>query len=190
MSKEVEDIVKILEAVDAFKKEFNYNPFDNYVWREILTFDYLKSYYPTIRKLSGRYGADGCCSELNLTYIEHKSTKAKKRKRSLDFNVIGSKYQIDMSKSLDKTFQSDAFVFSLFDSDDSRYPVHIIFVHEPINVQKVKDLILEKKKLFDAKIDEKKTHVSVDLEYNELRQLGRIFDNRMSKTNIMEFFYD
>jgi hypothetical protein len=190
MSKEVDDLVKILEAIDSFMKEFSYNPFDNYAWREVLTFDYLKTYYPTIKKLPGRYGADGCCSELNLTYIEQKSTKAKKRKTSLDFNVIGSKYQIDMSKPLEKTFKADAFIFSLFDSDDSTYPIHIVFVHEPANVQKVKDLILEKQKSFDTRVVEEKTHAHIDLNYDELRPLGQIFDNRMSKTNIMEFFYD
>jgi hypothetical protein len=187
MSKEVKDLIHILEAIDAFKKEYNYNPFDNYAWREVLTFHYLKTHYPTIYKLAGRYGADGACEELNLTYIEQKSTKAKKRKKTLDYNIRGSKYQIDMSKSLEKTFKADAFIFSLFDSDDSTYPVHVVFVHDPVNVQKVKDLILEKQKSFDARVEDKKTHAHIDLNYDELRPLGQIFDNQMSKTNIMEF---
>lgn len=187
MSKEITDLVHILKAIDVFKEEYKYNPFDNYAWREVLTFDYLKTYYPTIKKLAGRYGADGLCDELNLTYIEQKSTKLKKRKKSQDYNIRGSKYQIDMSKSLEKTFNADAFIFSLFDSADSTYPIHVVFVHDPASVQKVKDLILEKQKSFDVLAENKKTHAHIDLNYDELELLGEKYGDYMPDANIMEF---
>lgn len=187
MAKEIDDLLHILESIDKFKKEYDYNPFDNYAWREVLTFEFLRSYYPTIKKLGGRYGADGVCPELNLSHIEQKSTKAKKRKSSRDYNIRGSKYQIDMSKSLEKTFKADAFIFSLFDSDDSKYPVHVLFVHEEDKVQKVKDLILSKKEVFDSLQEEKKTHAHLDLTYSELEKFGEMYGEYLPAINIMEF---
>lgn len=190
MMNEIEDLKTILKSIDDFKAKYKYNPFDNYAWREVLTFDYLKSHYPTIKKLPGRYGADGDCSELNLVHIEGKSTKCTMRKKTKDYNIRSTKYQFDLSKSLDKLLTADSFVFSLFDSDVSGYPVHVLFIHKPANVKVVKDLVLEKKNKFNTLSEDKKTHVHIDLIYEELELLGEKFGDYLPSTNIMEFYYD
>lgn len=187
MSNEIADLRNILSSIDEFKKKYDYNPFDNYVWREVLTFDFLKNYYPTIKKLGGRYGADGTCLELNLFHIEQKSTKISKRKTSNDFNIRGSRYQFDLSKSLDKILSADCFIFSLFDSDNSGYPIHVLFVYKHEHVKRIKELVLEKQKSFETLSEDKKTHAHIDLIYDELELLGERFDNQMSESNIMEF---
>lgn len=187
MSDEILKLIDILNSIDEFKKEYEYNPFDNYVWREVLTFDYLKTYYPTIKKLGGRYGADGVCPELNLGHIEQKSTKTTKRKSTNDYNIRGSRYQFDLSKSLDKILSADSFIFSLFDGYESGYPVHVLFVYKPENVAKVKELILQKQISFQELAEDKKTHAHIDLIYEELELLGEQFGEYKPATNIMEF---
>jgi len=185
-SDEVAHLLNILESIDDFKGKYGYNPFDNYAWREVLTFDYLKAHYPSIKKLAGRYGADGVCPELNLVHIEQKSVKTRKRKKTNDYNVYGSKYQIDLSKKLDKLLSADAFVFSLFDANTSSHPVNVLFIHQPENVSKVKDMILQKQKDFDKMEAEKKTHEHIDLIYSEIELLGEQFGD-YKPSNLMEF---
>ena len=187
MSTETVDLIKILNSIDGFKKTYEYNPFDNYAWREVLTFDYLKTYYPTIKKLGGRYGADGICPELNLEYIEQKSTKINKRKSTNDYNIRASRYQFDLSKSLDKILTADSFLFSLFDAAASGYPVHVLFVHKPEYVAKVKELVLQKQASFQKLAEDKKTHAHIDLIYEEIELFGEQFGDYKPATNIMEF---
>jgi hypothetical protein len=187
MSDEILDLTNILNSIDVFKKKHQYNPFDNYVWREVLTFDYLKSYYPTIKKLGGRYGADGICPELSLVHIEQKSTKTTKRKTTNDYNIRNSRYQFDLSKSLDKLLTADSFLFSLFDGDNSGYPVHVLFVYKPECVSAVKELVLQKQSSFQKMDDTKKTHAHIDLIYEEIELFGEQFGDYKPATNIMEF---
>lgn len=186
-SEEIKELVSLLQAKDSFKKKWKYDPFDNYVWREILTFDHLKQHYPTIERMTGRYGADGYCPELSLTHIEDKSTKAVKRKKTGDYAIEKSRYQFDLSKSFDKIMMADGFTFSLFDSFDSTYPIHILFIHKPANVTQVKTLIVEKKKEWDKQWAGTNRHAHIDLVYSEIEHLGEKFGKHMPSNNIMEF---
>lgn len=187
MNEEIKDLLALLKGKDAFKKKWGYDPFDNYAWREVLTFGYLQKWYPTIEKLSGRYNADGKCAEPLLVHIENKSTKLKKRKRTNDYNIASTRFQFDMSKKLDKMMASDAFIFSIFDSDTSEYPIHVLFIHKPENVQTIKDMVIQKQKHFDSLHEEKKGHVHIDLIYSEIAHLGEKYGDQMPTTNIMEF---
>ena len=186
-SEEIKELILLLEKKDCFKSKWGYDPFDNYVWREILSFDYLKKFYPTIERMIGRYGADGFCPELGLTHIEDKSTKITKRKKTNDYSIEKSRYQFDLSKSFDKVLLADGFSFSLFDTYNSTYPIHILFIHKKDNVQIVKDLIIEKKKEWDKKWAGTNRHAHIDLVYSEIEHLGEKYGEFMPSNNIMEF---
>lgn len=181
------ELFALLKLKDAFKAKWEYDPFDNYAWREEMAFGYLRKTYPTIKKIKGRYGHDGTCDELKLTHIENKSTKLKKRKRTNDYNITSSRFQFDVSKKLDKILKSDAFIFALFDSDKSGYPIHLLFVHQADNVEQIKQMVINKQKKFDSLDESKKGHEHIDLVYNDIQHLGDKFGDYMPTNNIMEF---
>jgi hypothetical protein len=172
---EIENLVSILDLITRFKKEWGYNPFDNYTWREVLTFDYLRKYFPTIERLKGRYGADGICPELEKVWIEQKSVIVVKRVKLNDYDWEKIYFEIDVSKNRDKHKNADTFLFPMFDVDSPAYPypVEVLFISEPDNVQKVKDLIAAKIEVFNQEAVRKRD--TIMLRYRELCDLSVIY---------------
>jgi len=172
---EIENLVSILNTVTEYKKDWGYNPFDNYAWREVLTFDYLRKYFPTLERIKGRYGADGICPELEKVWIEQKSVIIKKRVKLNDYDWDKIYFEIDVSKNRDKHKNSDTFVFPMFDETSPAYPypVQVLFISDPDNVQKVKDIIAAKIEVFNQEGERKRD--TVQLQYRELFDLSVIY---------------
>jgi hypothetical protein len=143
MSTMLEDLRALLAHADEFSLEWAYNPFDNYVWREVIAFEFIKKFYPTAEKLKGRYGYDGKCEELGMTKIEMKSLKTEKRKKK-GYRIVEAKYEFDMSKNGDKTNGADGYVFAIFDKHTSGDPIDLLFVMEKSKIESLKKLIAEK----------------------------------------------
>ena len=184
-SEEIEDLLRVIELGEQFKEKWGYNPTDNYAWREVLTFNYLQQYYPTITKLGGRYGADGECSELGLSWIEQKSVNVSKRKRTSAYNFDKIYFEIDTSESRIKKLDSvDSFIFSMFDAEsaDHPFPIHVLFIHEEHKVAEMKQLIREE----IARQYGKRKRETVEMRYVVFQHLAEKYGIE-TPANFMEF---
>lgn len=183
MDEHIKDLFAVLKATDSFKEKWGYNPHDNYAWREVLAFDYLKESFPTILKTAGRYGADGSCSELGMTYIEMKTVKTAKKKKTDDYSFMRLPFEFDMSKSQDKLDLADGFIFAVFDSKTSSYPINLLFVNERSKISGLKEVIRDKQRQF-VKGTGRDT---VTIEYGEILPFAESFGD-YSPSTLLEFF--
>ena len=164
----IEHLRFVLKTVDDFVATWGYNPYDNYVWREVLTVDYMTKYFPTFTKRPGRHGSDSYCDELGLDKVEIKSVKVKKRKRTNDYNLLSSIFFFDRQQReefRERAVESDAYVFSVFDAQNSDYPISILFCYEKEKVDAVKELIREKQQ---ALLAAPKKRDTIILKYSEV----------------------
>lgn len=147
--KEMKDLYKILELLDAYIVEHGFNPFDNYAYREMVCFDYLKNLYPTMQRTSGRHGFDGSCDELGFSKIEMKSRKVKPQKKK-GLVVDGVSFDFDMrEQSAGKTNSADSFLFAIFSAYKTGAPAEMFFISESKNVGKFKRIVKQYEKEFN-----------------------------------------
>ena len=147
---EINDLITLLKDNEVYRKKYGYNPHDNYAWREIMSFNYLKQFYPSIQKIKGRYGEDGNCPELHLNYIEHKSVNVEFRTKKQSYNFEKVFFEFDVSESRMRHMDEvDGFIFAMYDRNslDHPNPVSVLFVYGN-NLKLLVDLIKEEHKRF------------------------------------------
>ena len=185
---EIEDLEKLLRDNEAFRTKYGYNPHDNYVWREIMSFNYLKDIYPTIQKVSGRYKEDGNCPELNLKWIEHKSTNKLIRKKSQTYNFDKIYFEFDTGESrMRHMHEIDGFIFGIYDRGSVEHPnpVSILFVYGENLKTLISIIEEEKKRFFDEGIRKRDT---IEIYYQTIAPLAEVFGVKPEPlSNIMEF---
>lgn len=185
---EIEDLEHLLKDNEVFREKYGYNPHDNYAWREIMSFNYLSTVYPSIKKVTGRYKEDGNCSELNLNWIEHKSVNVSIRKKTQTYNFDRVYFEFDVSESrMRHKDKIDGLIFGMFDrkSKEHPHPISILFVYGD-NLKKLISIIEEEHKKFF--VESVRRRDTIEIFYPTIAPLAEVFGVKPEPiSNIMEF---
>ena len=176
---EISELIKLIQTTESYRKHWGYNPHDNYAWREIMSFEYMKAFFPSMKKARGRYGADGNCSELNLNWLEHKSVNASLRKTTKTYNFDRIYFEFDVSESRFRhSNEVDGYLFALYDRDSSNhpYPVHVLFSHGKKLLDLKKEINNEREKFFSDAVRKRDT---IELYYPVLHKYSDVYTDQV-----------
>lgn len=171
---EIGDLVSLLTSNEQFRNKYGYNPHDNYAWREVMSFNYLEQYYPSIKKLRGRYDQDGICPELKLSWIEHKSVNATLRKKTQSYNFDRLFFEFDVSESRMRNIDKiDGLIFSMYDRQINHpHPITVLFVYGE-NLKLLMDIIKKEHAKFYA--DGVRKRETIEIYYPVIAPFAEIY---------------
>lgn len=184
---ELEDLVSLLKSNETFRETYGYNPHDNYAWREVMSFNYLEQFYPSMEKLRGRYDQDGICPELNLKWIEHKSVNGTIRKRTQTYNFDKLFFEFDVSESRMRNIDKiDGLIFAMYDRQNNHpYPITVLFVYGDNLTSLMQIIKKEHEKFYTEAVRKRET---IEIYYPVIAPFAEIFGVRPEPiANIMEF---